>query len=246
MVNIDELVFRASSVADLMGVKGLGETGYKKARYNYLEHKYGRYKKTESKYCSKGLNVEAIGIKMLSEYMKIDLVKNEERKTNTLFTGECDIDTGEIIIDHKASWDIFTHDDSKRKKDSEYIHQLHVYMQLWERKKAKVAHVLIDGSDEDVLKELERESFKHPDRETPEYIEVDIIKDMIFSTANFERFINIRGLGGDELTDRLIETFIEIPFEDRFNIVDIEYSQSKMDLIEKRVKDAREYLKTVY
>lgn len=245
-VNIDELVFRASAMSKLMGLKGLGETGKKAARHNYLESKYGRYKKITSKYMSKGIAVEAIGIEMLSQYLEVDLTKNEERKYNELFTGECDIDTGEIIIDHKASWDIFTHDDAIRVEESDYKHQMHVYMQLWGRKQAKVSHVLIDAPDEEVLRALEIESYKYPDRETPECIEVDILKDMIYSRDNFERFVNIRGLGGDEITDRLIETFIEIPFEERFNIVDVPYSAPHMQIMESRVKEAREYLKTIY
>jgi len=183
---------------------------------------------------------------MLSQKLEIELTKNEERKNNELITGECDIVTDNCIIDIKSSWDIFTHDDAKRQKQSDYIDQLHGYMKLWERPNAKVIHVLIDASDEDVLKALERESFKHADRETPEYLEVEIIKDMIYSTENFERFITIRGLGGDELTDRLIETFIDIPFEERFHIVDIPFSQDRMNFIETRVKEARTYLKTIY
>ena len=245
-MDIDKLVFRASACSDLTGVKGLGDTGHKRARYSYLEAKYGRSKSVESKFLSKGINVEAIGIEMLSKHLGVELTKNEERKWDDIFTGECDIDTGECIIDHKASWDIFTHDDAKRQKESNYIDQMHVYMRLWERKQAKVAHVLIDASDEDVLRALERESFNHMDRETPEYIEVGIIRNMVYSQKNFDRFITIRGLGGDRLTDRLIETFIEIPLEDRFHIVDIPYSEDRMRLLETRVKEARQYLKTIY
>lgn len=247
-VDIDKLVFRASSCGGLMGIKGLGKTGYKTARYAYIESKTGRTRKIESKYLSKGINVESIGIEMLSQKLGMEFIKNEERKWDDMFTGECDIDSDQLdcIIDHKASWDIFTHDDAKMQEESDYIDQMQVYMRQWKRPKAKVAHVLIDASDEDVLKALEKESFNHRDRETPEYIEVEILRNMIYSQANFDRFISIRGLGGDKLTDRLIETFIDIPFEDRFHIVDIPFSKERMSLLETRVKEAREYLKTVY
>jgi len=245
-MNIDELVFRASSTSGLTGVKGLGKTGYKTARHAYIESKTGRTRKIESKYLSKGINVESTGIEMLAIKFGLDLVKNEERKWDDMFTGECDIDTGDCIIDHKASWDIFTHDDAKMQEESDYIDQMHVYMRLWKRDKAKVAHVLIDASDEDVLKALEKESFNHRDRETPEYIEAGILRNMIYSQANFDRFVSIRNLGGDKLTDRIIETFIDIPFEDRFHIVDVPFSKERMNLLEIRVKEARAYLKTVY
>ncbi len=241
-VNIDELLFRCHSLGDIMGVKGLGKTGMKRAMYTYMEAKTGRTKQFSSKYTEKGITNESESIEIVSAHLDVTLIKNEQRLSNEFITGECDVLSEQMVLDVKNSWDIFTFTDACMELNSDYEWQLQGYMELYGKNRSKLCYVLTNAPDALVFKELERESYKHPDYETPEWIEVDIIKSMIFTKDEFMKFVNNRGLGGDEITDRMIETFIEIPIQDRVKIYDIDRDQDKIDLIYKRVEMARNYL----
>ena len=162
------------------------------------------------------------------------------------FTGECDIITTDKVIDVKGSWDIFTFDDAVNAYNTDYEYQLRVYMDLYKVNNAELIYILYDAPDEVILKELEKESYKHPDRETPEFIEVEILKNMIFTQSNFNRFVELRALGGDELTDLSINSFIEIPIEERIVRYTFKSDKDILSKIKGRVNDARAYLKTKY
>lgn len=244
---IDELIFRSSSVNDLCGKSGLGVTGEKLAIYNYLETKYGRRKEFTSKYTDKGLQCEPAAIKTLSLIENKEYVKNETRLYNSFITGECDIDNeqGNEIIDIKNSWDLFTFHDSKTANVAKYETQGQCYMELYNRSNFRLVHMLEDAPDNLVLAALEKESNKHVG-ETPEWIEVEIVKNMIYTKENFFRFLDMRSLGGDELTDKCISTFIEIPQTERISIKTFKRDAIYYEFITKRVQLAREFLKKTY
>lgn len=245
---IDEIIFRSSQVGGLMGVKGLGETGKKLAISVYLEYKYGRVKEFSSKYTSKGIDNEEIAIEAYNEMFGYNYVKNEIRLFNEFITGECDIDDidNDLIVDIKNSWDLFTFHESKSSDNKIYEWQGQCYMSLYNRSNFRLIYMLTDASDELVLKELHRESYKHANLEVPEWREVQIIGSMVYDRANFERLINIRGLGGDEFTDKLIDRFIHIPIEERVYIKDYKRDKDKINQLYTRIKEARTFLKTIY
>lgn len=245
---IDELIFRSSQAGDLCGKTGLGVTGQKRAIYTYLEAKYGRVKEFSSKQTKKGILNEDEAIRNYNSIYGTNYVKNEIRLSNDFITGECDVDDEEndTILDIKNSWDIFTFHDSKTDTNKNYEFQGDCYMKLYGRKNFKLVHILTDAPDEIVLKELERESYDHPNLETPEWREVQLITQLIYTRENFERFITIRGLGGDEFTDKLIDSFVHIPIEERVSIKEFKYDHLRMEFIEKRINEARIFLKTIY
>jgi hypothetical protein len=245
---IDELIFRSSAVNDLCGKSGLGVTGEKLAIYNYLETKYGRRKEFTSKYTDKGLQCEEGAIKALSLLENKSYVKNEIRIYNKFITGECDIDNEQDneIIDIKNSWDLFTFHDSKTANVNKYETQGQCYMELYKRSSFRLIHMLEDAPDNLVLAALEKEGYKHKDGLTPEWIEVEIIKNMIYTKENFIRFLDIRCLGGDELTEKCIESFIEIPQAERISIKTFKRDAKKYDFVKSRVTMARTFLKTIY
>lgn len=247
-IEANDILFRAHSIGDLCGAKGLGKTGEKLARYTYLEHTTGRRKEFTSKQTKKGTLTEDLSIQFLSERLGRQLSKNNTRLHDEYFTGECDVDDVEddCVIDVKGSWDVFTHDDNITSYNSDHEHQLRVYMRLYKRNKAKLVYILNDAPDDMVLKALEIESYNHPERETPEWKEVEIIKNMIFTRDNFDRFIQIRGLGGDELTDKLIDYFVEIPLESRIKEFNFSKSEDQEYFLVDRVKMARDYLRRTY
>lgn len=245
---IDEIIFRSSQAGDLCGKTGLGVTGQKRAIYTYLEHKYGRVKEFSTKQTKKGIINEDEAIKNYNLIFGTNYVKNEIRLSNDFITGECDVNDEEndTILDIKNSWDIFTFHDSKADTNKNYEFQGDCYMKLYGRSKFKLVHVLTDAPDEIVLKELERESYNHPNLETPEWREAQIITQLIYDKDNFERFVSIRGLGGDEFTDKVLDSFIHIPIEERVSIKEFKYDHLRMEFIEKRIKEARTFLKTIY
>lgn len=247
-MNIEEILFRCHSIGDLMGVKGLGDTGKKRARYTYLEYKYGRRKSINSKYLEKGTSCEPTSFIVAENVLGLKMSKNEVRKENDYLTGECDTESEELnlVADFKNSWDIYTFDDACSKLNTDYEWQLRCYMELYNRDNAKLIYTLNDAPDEMVLEALERESYKYPERETPEWIEVEKIKEMVFTANSFERIINYRGLGGDELTDKCIDTFVEIPEKERIFVYDFQRDKAKYDLIVARICEARIYLKSRY
>ena len=244
---IDELIFRSSSVGNLCGKTGLGATGEKLAIHVYLETKYGRVKEFSSKYTDKGLSCEESAINALNSIHQKQYVKNEVRICNDFITGECDIDDKEsdLIIDVKNSWDLFTFHDAKTTDNKNYEFQGQCYMELYNRSNFSLIYMLEDAPDNIILKELERESYKW-NGETPEWREVQIIGSMIYNAENFNRFIDIRSLGGDSFTDKLIDTYIEIPQTERMHIKSYERDSKKYDFIKSRVLEARKFLKTIY
>ena len=162
------------------------------------------------------------------------------------FTGEPDIINGFKVIDIKNSWDIFTFFDAVAAYSEGYEWQLRTYMKLFGCTSAELVYTLNDAPDVLILKALESESYKHPDRETPEWREVQIVQSMVFTQENFDRFINIRGWGGDEFTDKLIEYFIPIPENERMCRYQFKCDDDKVKFMQSRVVDARNYLKRLY
>ncbi|MCK4099148.1 hypothetical protein HCY45_08155 [Acinetobacter radioresistens] len=95
----------------------------------------------------KGRIVEDAAIQLYNDVNFTTYVKNTERKSTELITGECDIDDPEnsLIIDIKSSWSKATHPYVLHlggKKGYEW--QLRAYMHLWDRNKAQLAYCLVD------------------------------------------------------------------------------------------------------
>lgn len=109
------------------------------------EHVFGYRREVSSKYMEKGVLVEQDSIDLLNSVFFTKYAKNTVRKESEWISGECDIWTGNTIIDIKSSWSIDTfpllpadgHDVS-------YEWQLRAYMMLWGAEHAAVAYCLVD------------------------------------------------------------------------------------------------------
>ncbi len=141
---IDNLIFRCHSLGDLMGAKGLGLTGEKRAIHSYIEMFENRTSEIKSKYLEKGIFNESEAITLVNDVLQANFVKNDVRMTNDLITGECDIQSKDEIVDVKCSWDRFTFLDSFSGGGKNYEWQLRGYMQLYEKPKASVIYCLTD------------------------------------------------------------------------------------------------------
>lgn len=145
--------FRASSLADIMtDPKAKSETlsvGAKTAIEKMAkEFVYGFDKVITSKYMDKGIQVEDQSIALLNSVMFTNYQKNTERRENDWITGECDIYTGDSIIDIKSSWSLDTFPAlSSQGEDKGYEWQLRAYMWLWDVDASSIAYCMVSTPD---------------------------------------------------------------------------------------------------
>ena len=113
------------------------------------EFVYGYTNEVSSKYTEKGTIVENESIALYNERFGTFYAKNRERRTNDFITGECDIYTGDKIIDIKSSWSLATFPAlSANAHKVEYEWQMRGYMWLWDCDEAEVAYCLVDTPGE--------------------------------------------------------------------------------------------------
>ena len=241
---MNEVIFRCSTVGEIMGKTGLGATGEKRAIYSYIEQFEGRFKEIKSKYLEKGNENEAEAIQMINEVLSTDYRKNEKRKTNEYLTGECDIDTGNEIIDVKCSWDRFTFQESKVEASKKYEWQLRGYMSLWERINAKLIFCLTDMPDHMLLKQLDNASIPY-NGDLPDHIAIQMVINSIYDKDNFHRFLEMAPINTANVS-RQINEFVHIPKKDRIYEVHVSWDVNKEILMYNRIKEARKFLTTIF
>lgn len=127
----------------------LSETAKSYIKQMAKEDFYGYSTELTNKYVRKGIEVENQSIELLNSVLFTNYTKNTVRMNNEWLTGECDIDTGEEIIDIKSSWSLDTFpalpEDINLK---DYEMQLRGYMMLYNRPKATLAYCMVDTPEE--------------------------------------------------------------------------------------------------
>lgn len=142
--------FRASSLATIMTepkVKGDALSAGAKTELNQIakELVYGFNRSFSSKYTEKGTMVEPDALALYNSVFFTSHTKNTERRTNDWITGECDIYTGEKVIDLKSSWSLPTFPATAAEgKDVTYEWQIRAYLWLWDCQDGEVAYCLVD------------------------------------------------------------------------------------------------------
>jgi hypothetical protein len=243
---MDNLIFRCHSLGDLMGAKGLGLTGEKRAIHSYIEMFENRTNEIKSKYLEKGIFNESEAITLVNDVLQSNFTKNEVRMANDLITGECDIEDSNEIVDVKCSWDRFTFLDSFSGGGKNYEWQLRGYMQLYEKPKASVIYCLTDKPDHMMKKELERAADKY-NGDLPDTIMIQMVINSFFDRDNFNLFLQEIPIDlKDSYVQRAIDNFVHIPKEKRIKRFQFDYSESTNAKIGERVNDARNYLKTIF
>ena len=105
------------------------------------------YKSTiDSKYLTKGIDMEDTSIDLYNEVHGTLYLKNTERLSNEFITGECDINAEDKIIDIKSSWSLETFPASPEDIDTVktgYEWQLRAYMWLYDKPKAELAYCMV-------------------------------------------------------------------------------------------------------
>lgn len=151
------LKFRASSLSKIMTdpvkkteILSVGAKTF--ITKQAIEFVYGFDEKISSKYMEKGIQVEDQSIELLNSVLFTSYQKNTERKENDWISGECDIFTGDSIIDIKSSWSLTTFPVlAEQGEDKDYEWQLRAYMWLWDVDQASIAYCLV-STPEDLIK----------------------------------------------------------------------------------------------
>ena len=229
MINFSETLIRASSVGYLMTEPQskadkeaglLSKTAQKHLLEVYIAEKYGRKRDIQTKQMKKGVEVEQDSIEMLSKYMKMPLFKNENRFSNAYITGLPDIVNGNMIIDIKSSYDLWTFmGNLPDKLDSLYYWQLMSYMWLTDTEKGYIAYCL--SNTPFGIMEQEKKSLLYRmdvvSEDSPEYKK---------AAQNLE--FNM--------------TFDDIDINERVLLFKVDRNEDDIIRIENKVLKAREYL----
>lgn len=170
----------------------------------------------------KGLLCEEEAITILSRLDKKLYVKNDERKSNEWITGECDIDNepDDEIVDTKVSLDALTFlPNLLNGVDKDHEIQIQGYLWLWNRKRARVSHILTDTPDSIIEGEKYAllRSMDVVSEDSPEFIK-----------AWKRRLTNLK--------------FNHLPIEQRVISFHIDRNEGIIERIPSKVEKAREYL----
>lgn len=142
-----------------------------------LEHKYEIKKEFSSKYTDKGLQCEDEAISLVNDVLGLGFIfKNEEHFNNEWITGTPDVNTDEILLDVKCSYEAHTFPFFEDEiPNSAYFYQLQGYMWLTNKTEALLCYCLVNTPIEIVEDEVRREHWKHfkidEDLEIREYVE---------------------------------------------------------------------------
>lgn len=221
----------------------LGKTAEAVVHEAWLRKEYGRIKEIQSKYLDKGIEVEEDSITLVTKLTNQLYVKNQERKTDEWFTGECDIKNKDTVIDVKSSWDIHTFHKAECTHSNKW--QVMCYMHLWKKEKGAVAYCLIDTPDHILNDEFRRTAWKlniyDGDINEPKYdqLKYQIAKNMLFTDEAFKVAKSAYFPTADT------SDWIPIPDELRIKWFDVEWQPEMIELAKERVKLANEFYETI-
>jgi hypothetical protein len=149
-----------------------------------LEHKYGIKKEFSSRYTDKGLQCEDEAITLVNDVLGLGFIfKNEEHFQNDWITGTPDVNTNDILLDVKCSYEASTFPFFETEIPTPaYFYQLQGYLWLTGKTEALLCYCLINTPIEIVEDEVRREHWKH------KVIDEDLeIRDFVQKKHNFDQ-----------------------------------------------------------
>jgi len=212
---------RCSAIGKIMTSPKLKGEALSQTTKTYLQELaitevYGIRKEFSSRYTDKGNEVEELSIALCNDVLETGfLYKNEEHFTNDWITGTPDVNTNEILLDVKSSWDATTFpffDTELKNKD--YFYQLQGYMWLTGKTEALLCYCLIDTPLQIVEDEIRREHWK---------------QSLIEENSDLRAFVESK------------HTFAHIPKEKRLKTFKIAKNDVVIEAIKTRIEECREY-----
>lgn len=127
-----------------------------------LEHKYGIRKEFNSRYTDKGNEVEELGIALCNQVLDFRFIyKNYEKLQNDWIIGTPDVNTDEVLLDVKCSWDATTFPWFETEiPNKDYFYQLQGYMWLTGKQESILAYCLINTPELMLQDEIRRAHWK--------------------------------------------------------------------------------------
>jgi hypothetical protein len=181
-----------------------------------VEEVYNIRKEFSSRYTDKGNEVEELSIALCNDVLNLGFIyKNEEHFSNDWITGTPDVNTNEILLDVKSSWDATTFpffDTELKNKD--YLYQLQGYMWLTGKEESLLCYCLIDTPLQIVEDEIRREHWK---------------ASLIEESLDLRAFVQAK------------HTFGHIPKEKRLKTFKIAKDDIIIENIKTRIEECREY-----
>ena len=128
-----------------------------------LEEKFGIKKEFSSRYTDKGLQCEDEAISLVNDVLGLGFIfKNEEHYSNDFITGTPDVNTNEILLDVKCSYEASTFPFFETEISTPaYFYQLQGYLWLTGKNEALLCYCLVNTPIEIVEDEIRREHWKH-------------------------------------------------------------------------------------
>lgn len=227
----------------------LSETSKKVLDQLTFAEKYSRRITLNSPKLTKGIEVEKNSRDILTRVSGLFLTASTERKYNDFTTGAIDIEPADAIIDIKSSWSWESFTKIMQDKPNKlYLHQGDTYMDLWDKKKFILCHVLTDTPIEIVEDQLKRLAYNKRDLfsfdgnvrdESIDEVKL-LINNFIYSRKALEEFCNYSASVHIEwFTD-----FEEIPEKDRVHMIEHDYQKERIEQRNKSIILAREYMNT--
>jgi len=185
-----------------------------------IENTYGIRKEFWSRYTDKGNECENEAIELVNDVLNLGFIyKNDENLTNEWITGTPDVNTNEILLDVKCSYDgitffqkTFEYDIEVLNKD--YFYQLQGYMWLTGKTEALLCYCLVNTPFQIVEDEVRREHWK---------------QGLIDESLDVRDFIQKK------------HNFDHIPKEKRVKVFKIAKDEETIEKIKQRVEECREY-----
>ena len=199
----------------------LSQTAKTYVEEQVLLAKYGIVKTFNSRYTDKGNLVEDESIKLASDVLDLGfLYKNDEHFSNDWVTGTPDVNTANLILDVKSSWDATTFPFFATEiPTKDYYYQLQGYMWLTGKQKSLLVYCLVN---------------------TPLDMVQDEIRRAHWNANLLEESLDLI----DEVQKR--HNFDHIPDNRRVKVFEVERDEQVINEIKERVELCREYFNTLY
>jgi hypothetical protein len=181
-----------------------------------VEEIYGIRKEFSSRYTDKGNEVEELSIALCNDVLDLGFIyKNEEHYSNDWITGTPDVNTDEILLDVKSSYDATTFPFFDTELTNKmYFYQMQSYMWLTGKNEALLCYCLIDTPLQIVEDEIRREHWK---------------ASLIEESLDLRAFVQSK------------HTFGHIPKEKRVKTFKIAKDDAIIENIKTRIEECREY-----
>jgi CRISPR/Cas system-associated exonuclease Cas4 (RecB family) len=185
-----------------------------------IEEMYGIKKEFSSRYTDKGVEVERTSIDLIQDNCDFGFMyKNEEHFENDYLIGTPDVNTDNILLDVKSSYDATTFPWFEEEiPNKDYYFQLQGYMALCNKRKSVLAYCLVNTPYQIVEDEVRRAHWKEHLIDESEELRADVE-----ARHNFDH----------------------IPAEKRIKTFEVRYDKEVIKAIYERIKECRKYYETL-